>query len=567
MSTNRKAAIAASICAAALTLTACAESEREEGGGGGGEGSQSGNGGEGASGGTLTFGAAGEPKLFDPFYATDGETFRVTRQIFEGLIEIKPGTAEVAPGLATEWESNDDGTEWTFTLKEGVKFHDGTPFNAEAVCKNFERMYNQTGAGASPSVSAYWQDTMGGFADGEVESLYEDCEAPEDNKAVVTIANSTSKFPTMLTLSALAMQSPTAMDKYKANEVKAQGEGFTYPEYATKHPTGTGPFTFEGYDTANKTISLKRNEDYHGDKAKLDELVFKVIPDESTRKQELKAGSIDGYDLPNPIDWKSLEDEGNQVMIRDPFNIMYLGLNPSQNEKLKDPNVRKAIAMAINREELVKTQLPEGAEVASQFMPNTVKGYNEDLEAIPHDVEEAKKLLKEAGAENLELEFWWPAEVSRPYMPDPQKIFEALRTDLEEAGIKVKANSKPWNGGYLDGVDTGKAQAFLLGWTGDYDSPDNFIGTFFGATNNRFATGEYEWGDKLAKDLKAADAIVDDGEREEKYKELNAQLVEEYLPAVPLTHSPPAIVVSEKVEGLVASPLTAEDFSTVTVKE
>ena len=127
MSTNRKAAIAASICAAALTLTACADSQREEGGGGGNEGSNSGNGGEGASGGTLTFGAAGEPKLFDPFYATDGETFRITRQIFEGLLEIKPGTAEVGPGLATKWESNDDGTEWTFTLKELSLIHISEP--------------------------------------------------------------------------------------------------------------------------------------------------------------------------------------------------------------------------------------------------------------------------------------------------------------------------------------------------------------------------------------------------------------------------------------------------------
>ncbi|PKZ42634.1 ABC transporter substrate-binding protein [Kytococcus schroeteri] len=562
MSTHRKsAAVAAAVCAAALTLSGCAESQRDKGGEGSGGGEQ-------AAGGTLTFGAAGEPKLFDPFYATDGETFRITRQVFEGLLEIEPGTAKVGPGLATKWESNDDGTQWTFTLKEGVTFHDGTPFNAEAVCKNFERMYNQTGAGQSPSVSAYWQDTMGGFADGKVDSLYKGCKAPEDNKAVVTITEPTSKFPTMLTLSSLAMQSPTAMDKYKANDVKAQGEGFTYPEYATKHPTGTGPFTFAGYDRANKTIKLKRNEDYHGDKAKLDELIFKVIPDESTRKQELKAGSIDGYDLPNPIDWKSLEDEGNQVMKRDPFNILYLGLNAKENPKLKDPKVRRAIAMAINKEQLVKSQMPEGASVATQFMPDTVKGYNSEVEAIPHDTEGAKKLLKEAGAEDLTLEVWWPSEVSRPYMPDPQKIFEAIQGDLEAAGITVKASSKPWNGGYLDGVDTGKAQAYLLGWTGDYDSPDNFIGTFFGTTDNRFATGEYPWGKKLATDLKKADAIVDDAEREKRYQELNAELMDEqHLPAVPLTHSPPALVVSSKVQGLVASPLTAERFASASLSE
>ena len=115
----RKAAPLAALAATALTLSACAQSDRDDSGSGG------------DTGGTFTFGAAGAPEVFDPFYATDGETFRITRQIFEGLLEIKPGTAEVAAGLATEWESNDDGTEWTFTLREGVKFSDGETLDAQ----------------------------------------------------------------------------------------------------------------------------------------------------------------------------------------------------------------------------------------------------------------------------------------------------------------------------------------------------------------------------------------------------------------------------------------------------
>ena len=126
--------------AAALTVTACAQSERE-----------SGNEATGAAGGdlkdTLTFGAAGAPKLFDPFYATDGETFRVTRQMFEGLVGIKAGSAEIEPELAEKWEPDASGTNWTFTLREGVKFTDGEPFNADAVCQNFERMFDQNDAG------------------------------------------------------------------------------------------------------------------------------------------------------------------------------------------------------------------------------------------------------------------------------------------------------------------------------------------------------------------------------------------------------------------------------------
>ncbi len=100
--------------------------------------------------------------MFDPLYATDGETFRVTRQMFEGLLGIEPGSAEVVPELATEWTSNEDGTVWTFTLRDDVTFHDGEPFNAEAVCANFERMFDQNEAGQV--AAEYWGYVMGGFA-------------------------------------------------------------------------------------------------------------------------------------------------------------------------------------------------------------------------------------------------------------------------------------------------------------------------------------------------------------------------------------------------------------------
>ncbi len=130
----RKAAPLAALAATALTLSACAQRDRDESGDGGGGGSTDG---------TFTFGAAGAPEVFDPFYASDGETFRVTRQIFEGLVEVKEGGSEIGPGLATEWEPSADGTTWTFTLRDGVKFTDGETFDAEAVCANFERMADQ----------------------------------------------------------------------------------------------------------------------------------------------------------------------------------------------------------------------------------------------------------------------------------------------------------------------------------------------------------------------------------------------------------------------------------------
>jgi peptide/nickel transport system substrate-binding protein len=254
--------------------------------------------------------------------------------------------------------------------------------------------------------------------------------------------------------------------------------------------------------------------------------------------------------------------------VRPAFNILYMGLNPAKNPKLKDLKVRQALYYALNREQLVKTQLPEGAQVATQFMPDTVAGYNKDLKPYAYDPEKAKSLLKEAGAEGMTLLFAYPSEVSRPYMPNPQKIYEALRKDLEAVGIKVQVNTKPWNGGYLDTVDNGGYDAWLLGWTGDYNSPDNFIGTFFGGLKtNDFHTSATSYGAKLSADLAAADAIVDEGQRAAAYEKLNQEIMEQDLPGLPISHSPPALVVSSKLKGLVASPLTAETFASVTVSK
>ena len=552
MTPKRTLATITAALLAAATLASCAESQRDDEGGGGSDD------------GTFVFGAAGAPEMFDPFYATDGETFRVTRQMFEGLVGIKPGTAEVVPELATEWTPNDDGTEWTFELRDDVTFHDGEPFNADAVCYNFDRMFDQNEAGQT--AGEYWGYVMGSFKNDAANSLYQGCEATDDYEAVITISGPTSGFPTMLSLEALSMQSPKALEEGDANGIAAEGEGFSFPAYADA-PVGTGPFTFGEYDEANGTITLERNDDYWGEPAKVSELVFRVIPDESTRRQELEAGSINGYDLPNPVDWAGLEDDGNSVEVRDPFNILYLGLNPEANPQLKDLKVRQALYHALNREQLVQTQLPEGAAVATQFMPDTVGGYNTELEPYAYDPDEAKKLLAEAGAEGMTLNFAYPTEVSRPYMPDPEKIYEALRTDLEAVGIKVKVSTASWNGGYLDNVTAGKYDAYILGWTGDYDSPYNFIGTFFGnLKENDFGTEVMPWGKQLADDLKAADAIVDDGERGAAFEKINAQIMEDYLPGLPISHSPPALVVGPGVDGVIPSPLTAEEFDTVTVE-
>jgi peptide/nickel transport system substrate-binding protein len=159
----------------ALGLFAAACSTEDSGGGGAEEG---GEGGEATE--TLAFGTSADPVVLDGALVSDGESLRAIDQMFEGLVTLEPGGTEVVPGLATDWEISEDGLSYTFNLQEGVTFHDGEEFNAEAVCYNFDRWYNFKGSLQNPAASYYWQTVFGGFSDGKTESLYESCEAEED---------------------------------------------------------------------------------------------------------------------------------------------------------------------------------------------------------------------------------------------------------------------------------------------------------------------------------------------------------------------------------------------------
>ncbi|MFD2417644.1 ABC transporter substrate-binding protein [Amycolatopsis pigmentata] len=532
--------------ALAVSMSACA-SQRGSGQGGGD---------------TLVFGAAGAPKNFDPIFNDDGESFRPIRQMYETLIQYKPGTAELEPALATSWTPSADAKTWTFTIRQGVKFHDGTPLDAAAVCFNFDRWYNMKGA-AAQSQMIYYGDVFEGFAKNEGDTngspLYKSCEAKDDHTAVLNLNKAKGALPDAFGLTSLSISSPAALKQYNADTVTQSGDSFSYSAYATDHPTGTGPYKFGGYDKSNNTITLVRNEDYWGTKAKTAKLIFKIIGDENARKQELAAGTIDGYDFPSPADYNSLKSAGDQVLIRPAFNILYLGINQKNNPKLTDVRVRQAIEYAINKSQLVKNKLPEGAYPQDQFLPKNVPGHTDAVAKFDYDPNKAKQLLADAGASDLSLNFYVPTEVTRPYMPNPVDLAAAITDDLKAVGIKVNVVQEPWNGGYKDDVQkTGKQDLHLLGWTGDYADAGNFIGTFFGRPKGEFGFNDPQ----IFTALSTADAQTTADAKKSAY-EAASVLISQYVPAVPLASPPPAIVVGKNVHGLVPSPLTDERFNTV----
>jgi peptide/nickel transport system substrate-binding protein len=464
--------------------------------------------------------------------------------------------------LAEKWEPSNDGKTWTFSLKKGVKFSDDTPFDAKAVCFNFDRWYNMKGA-AAQSQMIYYGDVFEGFAKNEGDAtgdpVYKSCEAKDDSTAVINLNKAKGAFPAAFTLPSFSISSPTALQKYNADTVTQSGDSFSYSDYANKFPTGTGPFKFESWDQAKGEVSIVKSTGGTAT-AKLDKLIFKVIPDENARKQALKSGDIDGYDYPSPADYALLRNDGAQVLIRPSFNILYLGINQKNNAALKDVRVRQALAYGINREQFVKSKLAEGSEVATEFVPKAIAGYNDQVPQFPYDPEKAKQLLAAAGASNLTLKFYYPTEVTRPYMPNPADTFTAISEDLKKIGITVEAIAKPWNGGYKDDVQkAGKQDVHLLGWTGDYNDAGNFVGTFFGRSKAEFGFDNPE----LFSAISAADAAPAGDAHTKAYQAVNKQIMD-YMPAVPIAYPTPALVVGPKIKGLVASPLTDERFNTVT---
>lgn len=543
--TSRVVTVAA---VAALVLTACGSDSNSNDSGGGDET-------------TFVFGASADPVILDGAYVSDGESLRALRQIFEGLVNTKPGTTEIIPWLAESWTTSDDGLEWTFSLKQGVKFSDGTDFNADAVCFNFDRWYNFKGLAQSASVSYYWQTVFGGYAESEdtslPESLYKSCSATDESTAVITLSRPSSTFLSALSLGSFAMASPTALEKYGADEIGGSADAPTFTgTFGTEHPVGTGPFVFKSWERENSLI-LTANKDYWGEPSTIDNLVFKPIADGPARRQALEAGDIDGFDLVDPADLDALAEGGFDVMQRPAFNVGYIGFNQAI-KPMDNPKIRQAIAYAIDREKVVSTNYPPGSEVATQFQPPLVFGHSDSVPTYDYDPAKAKQLIAESGVANPTLEFWYPSDVSRPYMPDPSANYQLMKADLEAVGFKVETKSAPWDPDYLDAVDAGKTMMYMLGWTGDFGDPDNFIGTFFQAKSPAFGFNNPE----IFGLLDQAEAETDLAKRTELYVQANDKIME-FLPGLPYVHTEPSLAFKPGVTGYVPSPIGNEDFNVV----
>ncbi|MBC8163306.1 MAG: ABC transporter substrate-binding protein, partial [Roseiflexaceae bacterium] len=522
---------------------------------------------EGAAGveGFLIYGGSGEPDSLDSMNTTTGTALIVAQQIQETLVGFEPGTLDLVPELAESWEANADSTEWTFILKEGVKFHDGTDFNAEAVAFNFNRLADpefEFGFRAEGNTFPIFPDIFGGFV-GEENSVWQSVEAVDETTVKFTLTRPVPLFPNLVAASYFGLSSPEA--------VRTAGVTYGTPEGGA---VGTGPFVFESWTPA-QSLTLTRNEDYWGEKAKMPGVIVRFIADASARLAELQSGAIDFTVNLAPDARTTIEGSSDlQLVELEPFNIAYLSLNIN-NKPFDDVRVRQAMAYAIDKQAILDGFYGGIGTVADDFLPDGLSWARPtDPEPYAYDPEKAKALLAEAGyadgfstmtisdGTEVPLELWY-MPVSRPYYPTAQPVAEAYATYFADIGVQVELKTEDW-GVYLDNWDAGNKNGMvMLGWTGDYGDPNNFLFTHFGPGNEDEAGYTNP---ELYEVLQQAGSATSQDEAAALFQQAGATINQD-MPRIPIVHAPPVFAQRAAVTGWLPNPTGGESFAPIEVAE
>lgn len=541
---NWKLGFLATLFAIAVTLSNCSSSSSPNNAGTAGSSSSASN--------VLVYGSGGQPVNLESGNVTDGNSLIVHNQIYNRLIEFKPGTTDLQPSLATAWTASADGKTWTFKLRQGVKFHDGTEFNAEAVKFNFDRWwdkndpYGYRNAGKSYEI---WDQTFGG-SKGTPESLLQRIVVPDPFTIQFVLKQPFAAFASVMASGYFGIASPTAVKKAAATYGTPAGGA-----------VGTGAFLFKEWRTGDRIVLEKNPSYWKPNLPKSNQLVMRFISDPAARLAQLRAGQID-FTVELTPDQKAEIDRDTAIttISRPSFNVGYLALNPSY-KPLSDLRVRQAIAHAINQQAIVKAFWGDLAENTPNFIPSTLSwAQAPNLTAYDFNPQKAKELLTQAGyANGFDLELWY-MPVSRPYFPTPKPIAEAFAADLSAVGIRVSLKTKDWTAYLSDRLKPPGYQSFMMGWTGDYGDPDTFYYPHFGSGSTK-DIGNWK-NDRLQKLLDQARTTSDQATRSKQYVEVDQILHREIL-RLPIVHSKPLLVQRKTIQGWIPSPLGTEPFEEI----
>lgn len=467
----------------------------------------------------------------DPALVQDGDSIDVIQQIYEGLTQWDEDS-RIAPNLAEKWEVQDGGTTYVFTLKKGVKFSNGREVTAEDFKYSIERACDPKLQ--SPTVGTYLGDIIGvkERIEGKADSI-SGIEVVDPYTLKIRIDKPRPYFLGKFTY-------PAAFVVCK----EAIGEGEIT---SVQQMVGTGPFVAERY-VPNLIFTMKANANYHGGKPKLAGIERPILKDASTRLNKYIAGELDLVQLERQdIEGvKKNEKLASQLKLFPRPAVWYVGLNLKTYKPFADRRVRRAFAMAIDKERIVNEVLGGVNQIANGILPPGVLGYRENANAIKYNPEAAKQLLAEAGypgGKGLP-----PLKISfRDDRPDVRLVAEAVATDLNQTlGTKIELRTRPWSI-YLDEHSSKSLDFFHMRWAADYLDPENFLSTLLASYGNEnkiyFEDPKY---DALTR---AADVEPDEAKRLRLYAEAEDYVLQE-APFIPIYFQKDAELISPRVSGL-----------------
>ena len=525
---GRRAFIGGAMAASALAALAACGKKGGEASGSASSGSTS------SSGGTLRY-YINNPVSIDPYNGQETEGVRVIYQLFDSLTLYDYQKEKLVPLAAEKWESNDDATEFTFTLKD-AKFHNGDPVTSKDFKRAFERIVNPNSAVAkkyTPSVIAYHLSTVEGYDELSAGSADEltGVTCPDDKTLVIKLTSPYADFPYVMSHPSLAPV-PEAGDKDVDSYYLA--------------PIGNGPFKIKDGTKweDGQTIELERFDDYYGGKATLSGVTFSIQKDLETAYKEFQAGNLDfaqvpvaqidaaKKDLKEAKDGYTVTPDGGVLLGAE--NATYFIACNNQAEPFNNTKLRQAVSLAINRDNLCDVIFKGTRQPADNVVPPTIHGYEKGAwPYCKYDKEAAEKLLDEAGypkdssgSRGLKLKLSYNLDGGH------KEIMESVMQDLSDVGVDVESDTGEWKA-ILQQYHDKQYQFGRLGWTADYPIMDNFLYPIFctdsiGGDNYSFYSNA-----EVDKGIKEARTITDDDERLKKQQEV-CKMIGEDSPVIPL---------------------------------
>lgn len=499
-----------------------------------------------SAGGTVVWGLPVGVSVLDPHVSCGWMAKFVDYQMFEGLVEADltrtEAPTQLKGQLAESWDVSEDGLVYTFHLRQGVRFHDGTPFNADAVKFNFDRFLN-------PEAEQYSETANGYFAFAGIVPLIKSVDIVDQATVTITLNEPNNQFLRLGVEDCpqLYMISPKAIMEY--------GE-----EKLALNPVGTGPFKFVERQPGVK-IELERNDDYWGEPAGPDRVIFRELEDPATRMNAFYAGEINIIQDPTWDELENLEEEGYIVTKNDNAPALwYMSLNMT-NPLLADTRVRQAINYAIDREGMVADVLHGYGRPAYTMLNAGTIAHDRDYVSYPYDPDKARELLAEAGVQNLRVTF------ELPKYGLGEVIEKWVQRDLAKVGIEVDLVAMEW-------------LAYLDKWNAGMPPEIAFTDMIWGMQTPEWTSITYRcnsqppngWNNAWAcnaeadKLLTAAVRTQDLDEAASLYQQADALMMADPAYA-PLYHYANPIVLDPSVKGFVNAPSNWWDLSTITIEE